>query len=232
MSETEDVSTGEVMASEDMDQDESKINSAKDSMKAGADSSAEKISELKEKVILNGDNGNSMDSISNGHENENDIKSASNGDGEGTSNGGEDCEEASNGGDGEVTIEDGEVSTRDNTDIDGEVSNGASSTPVVSEPTSPQRHKRKEPQVVRIDEGEDDTEDIITEDTDDDLDGEEEEEEVNIRIRFHVTKNLLSTFFVICLFTFLSYLILCILIDISISRKKVILFKIIARTYQ
>ena len=42
----------------------------------------------------------------------------------------------------------------------------------------------------------------------------------------------MSTFFVICLFTFLSYLILCILIDISISRKKVLLFKIIARTYQ
>ena len=193
MSETEDISTGEVTASEDMDQEKSKVNSAKDtkdSVKSDSNNSAEKnkISELKEKVILNGDNGNSMDSISNGHEgneNSDNTKSASASNGENeeatdASNGDGDCEEvASNGGAEEVTIEEGEVSTRENTDGE-EISNGASSTPVVSEPTSPQRQhqKRKEPQVVRIDEGEDDTEDI-TEDTDDDLDGEEEGEEVN-----------------------------------------------------
>merc|ERR1712073_170658 len=162
----------------------------KDSVKSDSNNSAEKnkISELKEKVILNGDNGNSMDSISNGHEgneNSDNSKSASASNGENeeatevdASNGDGDCEEvASNGGAEEVTIEEGEVSARENTDGE-EISNGASSTPVVSEPTSPQRQhqKRKEPQVVRIDEGEDDTEDI-TEDTDDDLDGEEEGEE-------------------------------------------------------
>ena len=174
MSETEDISTGEVMASKDKDESK-KINSEtkKDTTKVGA--SENKISELKEKVekskekILNGDNGNSMDSISNGHDegNEsndgngsNDKKSASNGDeAEGdASNGDGDCEEvddSNGGGDGElheeVTIEDGEVSTRENTDMEGEeVSNGASSTPVVSEPTSPQRQHQKRKVIFRI----------------------------------------------------------------------------------
>merc|ERR1712066_719952 len=68
---------------------------------------------------MNGDkdNGNSMDSISNGHD------------------------ETSNGDDVEATS-------------DGAIEISESSTPMVSEPTSPQRssNKRKEPQVVRIDE--------------------------------------------------------------------------------
>merc|ERR1712110_1252307 len=73
----------------------------------------------------------------------------------------------------EVTIEEGEVTTRENTDGE-EISNGASSTPVVSEPTSPQgqHQKRKEPQVVRIDEGDEDMEE------EEELDEEEEEGEV------------------------------------------------------
>ena len=122
--------------------------------------SVDESSNLKEKKekIVNGDNGNSMDSnsISNGHD------------------------ETSNG--GGATAEDDIDDEEEEEDDDEEVSNGATeSTPGVSEPTSPAQQsgksKRKEPQVVRIDEG-DDTEG--TDETEgDDEDGEDDEEEVD-----------------------------------------------------
>merc|ERR1712186_203570 len=94
-------------------------------------------------------------------------------------------------------LEEGEVKRASNGDEEGddmsdlddgeEASNGAieiseSSTPMVSEPTSPQRssNKRKEPQVVRIDEGDDDSQntgDVEDEDMEEEEELDEEEEE-------------------------------------------------------
>ena len=124
------------------------VSNSNNSDTKSKDSAADESSNLKEKKekIVNGENGNSMDSnsISNGHD---------------------------------------ETSTaEDDVDDDDEgVSSGAAeSTPGVSEPTSPAQQsgksKRKEPQVVRIDEG-DDTEG--TDETEGDEDGEDDEEEVD-----------------------------------------------------
>ena len=169
------VATSEVDAS-----NESKTNSDnKDKVKEDSVQALKEIEKEKVSNVMNGDkdNGNSMDSISNGHDE--------------TSNG-DDVEATSDG-----ELEEGEVKRASNGDDEGddmsdlddgeEASNGAieiseSSTPMVSEPTSPQRssNKRKEPQVVRIDEGDDDsqnTEDVEDEDMEEEEELDEEEEE-------------------------------------------------------